>query len=125
MLDLRARLLPEGRRHEDNSLVRRSNITQVDRKLGNKCFVVYLLFICDVSSQHCVSGTTSIDVDPLTLRVKRTFELYRLNSRYITILFEKTSRFTLHIYNVCVHLQFMSCFFLQILNTQKTKKKHV
>ena len=57
------KLLTEDRRHEGNSLVRGSNITHVVRELVNKCFVIYLLFSCDVSGQHCVAGPTSICVD--------------------------------------------------------------
>ena len=75
MLDPRAKLLPEGHRHEGNSFVRRSNITNIGRKLVNKCFDMYLLFTWDVGSQHYVGDLTSIYVDRLTLRCARTFEL--------------------------------------------------
>ena len=62
---------------DGNSLVRESNITHVDQDIVNTCFVIYmyLLFSCDVSSQHCVASPTSIYVDRSTLRCARTFEL--------------------------------------------------
>ena len=75
MFDPRAKLLPEGRRHEGNSLVRGSNIAHVDREIVNKCFVIYSIFSCDVTGQHCDAGPTSIYVDRSTLRCARTFEL--------------------------------------------------
>ena len=64
MLDQMAKLLPEGRRHEGNNMVRGSNITHVDREVVNKYFVIYIyiyiLFSCDVSGQQSVPGPTSI-----------------------------------------------------------------
>ena len=65
---------PEGW-YKGNSLVRGSNITHVDQELVNKCFVIYLLFTCDVSGQHCVAGPSLIYVDQSTLHCARTFEL--------------------------------------------------
>ena len=70
MLEPRTKLLPEGRRPEGNCLVRGSNITHVDREPVDECFVIYLLFSCDVSGQHCVAGPTSIIFGPVNIALR-------------------------------------------------------
>ena len=81
----RAKLLPEGRRHEGNSLTRGSNITNFDQELVNKCFVIYLLFSYDVSGQQCIADQTVIYVDRSTLLCAKTFVGLFINCIYIII----------------------------------------
>ena len=53
-----------------NCLVLGSNITHVDREPVDACFVLYLLFSCDVSGQHCVAGPTSIIFGPVNIALR-------------------------------------------------------